>query len=343
MLLPLHIALVVGLGPLLPGNGPDAGPDFEAAADYSRRHGGRALLVIVGEEVVFERWQNGAREGFQQTIFSGTKAFGCGLYALAAGEGLLRLDERVADTFEALAGRETSAAMTVRDLLTQTSGLKGGGTPTSGDHHDYIVRRARLLAGHRPGERFTYGAAHWDLFAALVHAKVGEDPIAWLEEKLLRPIGMTWSFWKADGVGQRFLGFGLVTSPRSWARYGMLLRDGGVLEGRRYLPADAVAECWRGSRANPAFGFGWWLNRPMPREIKRVSGFPVTLGRLYADSQREAILPGGPSDLAMAAGSADTRLYVIPPRRMVIVRFGSTDRASFVDAELLRPLLLPGR
>lgn len=326
---------------LAPPSPPHPDPDYEAAAEYSRRHGGRALLVLVGDEVVFERYQNGASERLERTIFSGTKAFGCALAALAVGDGKLRLDERVADTFPGLAKRETSAAITPRDLLTQTSGLKGGGTPTSGDHLDWIVDRARLLAGHRPGERFTYGAAHWDLFAALLKARLGEDPIAYLERRLLVPIGMTWSHWKPDGEGQRFLGFGMVTSPRSWARYGMLLRDGGVIDGKRYLEAERVADCWRGSTANPAFGFGWWLNRPMPRELKRTAGFPTTLARIVADGERAAILPGGPSDLAMAAGSADTRLYVIPSRGMVIVRFGSSDRPDFTDAELLRPLLMP--
>jgi CubicO group peptidase (beta-lactamase class C family) len=338
MLLSLQLALMpTMLGPLTI----QTPPDYEAAAEYSRRQGGRALLVIVGDEVVLSRWQNHTRDTFQQTVFSGTKAFGCALAGLAMADGKLSLDELAADTFEALATRETSAAITVRDLLTQTSGLKGGGTPTSGDHHQWIRERARLLAGHRPGTRFTYGAAHSDLFAAIIREKVGEDPIAYLERRLLTPIGVTYSYWKPDGIGQRFLAFGLVTSPQSWARYGMLLRDGGVYEGRRYLPAEAVAECWRGSNANPAYGLGLWLNRPMPPEIKRSNGFPTTLGRLIADGRREAILPGGPNDLAMAAGSADTRLYIIPSRRMVIVRFGSSDRASFVDAELLRPILMP--
>lgn len=314
---------------------------LEAAADYSRRHGGRALLVMVGDEVVFERWQNGARDGFAQTIFSGTKAFGCALAGLAVSDGKLTLDERVADTIASLGTRATSAAITVRDLLSQTSGLKGGGTPTSGDHYDWIARKARLLAGSAPGTRFSYGAAHWDLFAVLVRDKVGEDPIGYLARRVLTPIGVTWSSWKADGVGQRFLAFGMVTSPRSWARYGMLLRDGGVFSGSRYLPAEVVAACWRGSEANPAFGLGLWLNRPMPPGAKRVSGFPATLHGLVADGRRAAILPDGPADLAMAAGSADTRLYIIPSRGMVIVRFGTTDRATFVDAELLRPLLMP--
>jgi len=321
---------------------PPAAPDLEAAAEYSRRHGGRAFVVIEGDTVRIERRQNNARDTFNQTIFSGTKSFGCALAALAVGDGRMALDERVSETFSDLATRETSAAITPRDLLTQTSGMKGGGTSTRGDHYQWIRTHARLLAGTPPGARFTYGAAHWDLFAAFAHEKLGEDPIAYLERRLLQPLGITPVFWKADDVGQRFLAFGLVTTPRAWARYGMLLRDGGMVDGRRLLPADGVADCWRGTTANPAYGFGLWLNRPMPKAIKGSYGFPTTLRGLIANGQDAAILPGGPDDLAMAAGSADTRLYIIPSRDMVIVRFGSKDDPTFSDAALLRLILLPG-
>lgn len=338
----LQMALV--LWPFVPPAAPDsqAPPDFEAAAEYSRRHGGRAFVVIQGDAVKIERWQNGARDTFAQTIFSGTKSFGCALAALSVGDGRMALDERVSDTFAELAGRETSAAIRPRDLLTQTSGMKGGGTSTRGDHFQWIRNHARQLTGTAPGARFTYGAAHWDLFSAFAREKLGEDPIAYLERRVLQPLGITPVFWKADGVGQRFLAFGLVTTPRAWARYGMLLRDRGVADGKRLLPAEAVADCWQGTTANPAYGFGLWLNRPMPKAIKSSIGYPTTLRRLIANDKDAAILPGGPDDLAMAAGSADTRLYIIPSRDLVIVRFGYRDDPSFSDAALLRPLLLPG-
>ena len=163
-----EMSLVLHMILLLWPFGAADGADFEAAAEYSRRHGGRALLVMVGDAVVFERWQNGAREGFRQTVFSGTKALGCGLAGLVVGDGRMALDERVAETFPGLAERATSATMTVRSLLTQTSGMKGGGTSTRGDHLAWIQGHARQLTGTVAGARFTYGAAHWDLLTALV-------------------------------------------------------------------------------------------------------------------------------------------------------------------------------
>src|SRR5437868_252564 len=63
------------------------------AADYSARHRGVSFLAIQDGRTLLERNAKTAHK-----IYSGTKAF-WDLAALAAAEdGLLRLDERVADT-----------------------------------------------------------------------------------------------------------------------------------------------------------------------------------------------------------------------------------------------------
>lgn len=326
--------------------GEQPAPDYAAAADYSRAHGGQALLIMVGDEVVLEEWRHPKRERFAQTIMSGTKAFGCVLAALASDDEKLGFEARVAATLPELnrpeGGRAFAEAMTVRELLDQTSGLKGGGTSTRGDHRAWIRSHARNITTAQPGTRFTYGAAHWDLLEALLQVAFAADPIDVLEARVLTPIGLAPNDWKRDGAGQRFLAFGLVTTPRNWARFGRLMNGDGVFEGRRVLPAGTTARCLRGSTANPAYGGGWWLNGPMPREILRSEGFPTTVRNLVADGVRRAILPDGPADLAMAAGSSDTRLYIVPSRSLVIVRFGWQDRPSWSDAAFLRPILSPG-
>src|SRR5439155_1427558 len=71
-----------------------------AAADYSARHRGVSFLAIQDGRTLLERNSKTAHK-----IYSGTKAF-WDLAALAAAEdGLLRLDERVADT---ITGRPSS-------------------------------------------------------------------------------------------------------------------------------------------------------------------------------------------------------------------------------------------
>src|SRR5947207_6262780 len=89
-----------------------------AAADYSARHRGVSFLAIQDRRTLLEQNAKTAHK-----IYSGTKAF-WDLTALAAAEdGLLRLDERVADTITGWSDPR-KAQVTIRQLLDFDSGLE---------------------------------------------------------------------------------------------------------------------------------------------------------------------------------------------------------------------------
>jgi hypothetical protein len=76
----------------------------------------------------------------------------------------------------------------------------------------------------------------------------------------------------------------------------------------------ALAACFEGSRANPAYGLGWWLNRPMPAEQRRA--IPQLV--LATDVRPEE--PAFPADLVLAAGAGQQRLFVSRTEGLVVVR-----------------------
>src|SRR5439155_1121033 len=77
----------------------DIQPDNCArAANYSENKRGFSMLVIQNGRTVFEHYANGGSADSRCKIFSGTKSF-WGIAALcAARDGLIKLDEHVADT-----------------------------------------------------------------------------------------------------------------------------------------------------------------------------------------------------------------------------------------------------
>jgi len=114
-----------------------------AAADYSARHRGVSFLAIQDGRTLLE--QNAKTT---HKIYSGTKAF-WDLAALAAAEdGLLRLDERVADTITSWGSDPRKAQVTIRQLLDFDSGLEPQfflHETQSGDR-DATAIRARMAA-----------------------------------------------------------------------------------------------------------------------------------------------------------------------------------------------------
>src|SRR5437879_13312511 len=68
------------------------------AAKYSDNRRGFSVLVMQNGRTVFEHYANGGGADLRCKIFSGTKSF-WGIAALCAvRDGLIRLDEHVADT-----------------------------------------------------------------------------------------------------------------------------------------------------------------------------------------------------------------------------------------------------
>jgi CubicO group peptidase (beta-lactamase class C family) len=325
---------------------PDEMSRYRAAADYSAAHGGQALLVLKGETVVFEEYQDGWTADRPHHLFSGTKSFCCALAAAAMADGKLALDERAADTLVEWRGDPRRERITVRQLLDLSSGLKNDFRHLTLDGlkkiahqqiHDKYRHALEQPCAREPGQRFSYGTVHYSAFGELIERKLGEAPLAYLERRVLRPIGFRYAGWNTDPAGNPQLAYGAWTTARHWARYGVLLRDEGRWRGEQVLPAEHLALCRQPSPALPAYGLTLWLNREIP--AKSAASLPERMLRGRFGGRR--FDAEGSDDLFVAAGAKDQRLYVLPSKDLVIVRFGNGS-GSFSDQQLLG-LLLRGR
>jgi CubicO group peptidase (beta-lactamase class C family) len=297
---------------------------YRAAADYSAARGGRALVVVRGPAEVFAEGQNGHALDAPWPLQSASESF-WGLAAAAADlDGLIDLDEPAVFTLPEFDQDPRKREIRLRELLHCTSGLAPGVSELSPASEVDLEKRALGLPMlTRPGERFQYGPGHFYVFGVVLERKLhstGRDPVDYLEERLLAPIGMEVGDWGRDATGRPDLAMGARVSAREWARLGTLIRDRGMVDGRRVLPAEAVDWVLEGSDASPEYGLGWWLNRA------------------DAAGAEPPFYPDGLPDLALAAGFDNQRLYVIPSEDLVVVRFGVRDR-SWSDEEFLALLV----
>ena len=120
---------------------------YQAAASWSERRDGLALMVIEGGAVVFESYARGYDPSTPVHIFSGTKSFSCAIAAFAVEDGLLTLDEPVADTLPELAA---GSAVTVRELLQFTSGI---------EQDNRVLTRDWLKKNQRVDDKYAYAVA----------------------------------------------------------------------------------------------------------------------------------------------------------------------------------------
>jgi CubicO group peptidase (beta-lactamase class C family) len=297
---------------------------LRAAARYSAHHEGDAVLVFRHDSLVLEEYQNRYDGRQPHPLASGTKTFSCVLAALGQADGVLDLDEPVARTVTELGGDSLMRRITIRQLLNLTSGLdldpsgQGGG----------------LVLVSRPGQRFAYGGASFAVFGEVMSRKLrGEDLVAYLTRRVFTPLGIEVGYWQRDGAGRPYLASGAALTARAWGRFGLLLLDRGRGSGRQLVPDAALAECGRGSAANPGYGLGVWLNRPDP-----ATPPPSGVERV---GPKDRLIKAAdlPHDLWLAAGSGGQRLYILPSAGLVVVRFGHNTGPDYRDDVFLRMLL----
>ena len=298
------------------GSNFDSAPSMRTAAAYSGRHNGSAIVVVSGGEVVFEEYARGAGAQEPHRLASGTKSF-WGVVAMAAVEdGLLTLDEIVADTLVEWQDDPSKSRIRVRHLLDFTSGLDPAvrllrGDPKSDDKFKLVLGVRSL---DTPGNSFAYGPSHLFAFGAFLQRKLKaagrlSDPVVYLKERILDPIGMRVGHWTRDAAGNPIMPAGAYVAPLEWAKFGELLNKKGAWKGRQIVASNLISQVFEGSRANAAYGLTLWLNQD------------------------------GPHDLAMAAGAGKQRLYVIPSRDLVIVRQGESRGDGWSDNEFLSLVL----
>ena len=119
-------------------SGLDAG-SMKAAASYSAARKGLSFLVIQDGKVIFENYPDGRSGEQPSAIYSGTKGFWCIAAMAAAQDGILDLNERVADTITEWDSSSDKAEIRVRDLLNFTAGIE----PTFSLHGKSIPDRNR--------------------------------------------------------------------------------------------------------------------------------------------------------------------------------------------------------
>lgn len=339
--------LTTGLAADRPDAGPtDPDPAYRAAADYSRQHAGNALIILSQGQILFEDYTDGAEPDRPHRLASGTKTFWGLLAVAAAQDGLLDLDEPVSNTLEEWRTDPRKSRITVRQLLNFTSGLDPAvqalqGQPKSGDKFDQAIR---LPAVAEPGQVFAYGPSHLFAFGAWLKRKLAlagrdSDPLAYLHQRLLDPIGLKIGHWMRDAAGNPIMPSGAQVAPHEWIKLGELIANDGYWQGRQLIDARYLNQIFQGSSANPAYGLTIWLNRDAGK-AQGVSVADSRNARRLGRSDDGYIYREGPSDLAMAAGQGKQRLYIIPSQSLVILRQGDTQGGSgWLDREFLS--LLP--
>jgi CubicO group peptidase (beta-lactamase class C family) len=220
--LALGLAVVLDLGQAPPpGPGPDIAPDVSRAIDsLFARWNSTALpgctigVTRDGRQVVSRAYgmadlEHAIANQPDSIIEAGSvsKQFTAAAILLLAQQGKLSLDDPVREHIPELP--DYGVPLTIRHLITHTSGLRDWGTiaaiagwPRTSRAYTHahvldIVSRQKAL-NFAPGTEFSYSNTGYNLAAIVVSRVTGRTFAEYTREAIFEPLGMTRTSWRDD-------------------------------------------------------------------------------------------------------------------------------------------------
>lgn len=272
----------------------------------------RAVLVVYNGQIVAERYAPGFDKHTVMLGWSVSKSLTGAMIGVLVKAGKLKEDAPA--PLPEWANTEKQSIQ-LRHLLQQTSGLdfwENYSFPSTvtrmlfskGDMAGYA---ASLPLRDTPGTKFNYSSGNSNLLQKIIRHTVGEkDYAAFPYQSLFHRIN-AYSFLLEPDASGTYIGSSYsYATARDFARFGLLYYNNGNWNGEQILPDDWVKKSTQLSSAknkNP-YGYQCWLNRYTENgELKKV-------------------LPDVPEDMFYADGYGGQDIYIIPSRKLVVVRLG---------------------
>ncbi len=269
--------------------------------DYLELKHSKGFIILINGRIVIENYFNGHSATTNWYWASAGKTLTSTITGIAEQEGLLNINDKVSKYIGTGWTSETLVKenlITCKNLLTMTSGLED---IANGD----AVDSASLTYNADAGTRWAYHNVYVKLQDVIAKAS-GQTWNNYFNTKLRDKIGMD-GLWFASGNNNVY-----GSTTRSMARFGLLMLNKGKWKNNSILNENYFSAATSTSQnINLSYGYLWWLNGKSSYHLPQSQfQFPGS------------IIPSGPTDMYMALGKNDQKIYIIPSKKMVVIRMG---------------------
>lgn len=260
--------------PLPKGEPIEISVDVDAYMQEQRTAG---LVIVQDGKVRLEKYGLDFDANGRWTSFSVAKSFTSTLAGAAIKDGYIKsLDDKVSDYLPDMKG-SVYDDVSIRQLLTMTSGVrwnedyedKNSDVALFNEHQaepgiDATVSYMRTLSREAPpGEKWLYKTGETNLIGVLVSAAINRPLSDYLSEKIWAPFGMEQdASWLLSNTGQEISGCCIQATTRDFARYGLFMLNGALIDGKPILPEGWIAQATTAQvesvRPGKGYGYQWW-------------------------------------------------------------------------------------
>lgn len=240
-----------------------------------------ALLIMKDGVIVHEQYLNNTDASTQFIAWSMTKSLTSVLVGCALEAGYIdSLDTPIDRYLPELRGGGYEG-VTIRQVMQMRSGVDyeerydfANPGRAASNHINALVKNTARFADaartlprlYEPGTRFQYKTIDTAVLGWLIERATDRSVAAYTASCLWEPLGAeSDGFYIMDGppgVGREFSGAGFNATLRDFARFGQMVLNGGVADGRRLVSEDWIAQSTQPSHEEDpragGYGLQWW-------------------------------------------------------------------------------------
>ena len=282
--------------------------EFPNLLDFLDEKNTKGFIILYNGKIVVENYFNNHSATSSWYWASAGKTLTATISGIAQDEGFLNINDKISNylgTNWTSIPLEKENLITCKNLLSMTSGLDD----TLGE--DVSISNLKYSAD--AGERWAYH----NVYVKMQDVVASATNTTWqnyFESRLKDKIGMSGSWANVNDLSI------YLSNTRSMARFGLLISANGKWENNQIISEDFITEATNTSQEiNEAYGYLWWLNGKSSYHLPQSQN--KFIGKL---------IPNAPNDMYCALGKNDQKIYILPSKKLVIIRMGeSADNSNF--------------
>lgn len=284
-------------------------------SNTQRPNGTRAIVVVYDGQMINERYAKGYSASTVQSGFSMAKSIMNALIGILVKQGKLDINSPAPVSQWK---NDKRKLITIANLMQMNSGLRWSEFPFGPSGFTNMLFKEKDMAEfaisapseYNPGIIFNYSSGSSAILSHIIHHTLGDSNYyRFPYEQLFFKIGMFSAIMEVDPAGT-FVGSNYTfATARDWARFGLLYLNDGIWNGERILPEGWINFTTKpsGAKTNSsrgAYGASWWLNST----------------HTY---------PNVPADCFSCQGYGGQYVWVIPSKKLVVVRLAFDQESAF--------------
>lgn len=281
--------------------------------DYLEQTNSDAFILLKDGKIVLEKYFGTFTKDSLHVWNSAGKTLMATLIGIAQEEGLLSISDTTSDYlgqgWTSLTTQQEEK-ITIRHQLTMTTGLDDAGNVDCTDPNCLTY-----LAD--PGNRWAYHNAPYTLLGNVIASASGVTLNNFVTSRINTKIGIPIGLYYPFGYNQVF-----ISSPRSMAKYGLLLLSKGQWNGTTVFADTSYFndQVNTSQNLNLSYGYLTWLNGK--------SSFMVPGSQFVIPG---TAMPNAPQDVYAALGKNSQIINVSPSNNLVMIRMGDGDGVSLIS------------